>query len=43
MNEKTELTMEKAELCRLLVNSLCRDVCGRAEVTMITFWNCADV
>lgn len=37
MNEKTELTMEKAELCRLLVNSLCRDVYGRAEVIMITF------
>ena len=35
MNERTELTMEKAELCRLLVNSLCRDVCGRADADEI--------
>lgn len=35
MNERTELTMEKAELCRLLVNSLYRDVCERADADEI--------
>ena len=35
MDERTELTVEKAELCKLLMNSLYRDVCERANADEI--------
>lgn len=35
MDERTELAVEKAELCKLLMNSLYRDVCERANADEI--------
>ena len=35
MDERTWLAVEEAELCKLLMNSLCRDVCERADADEI--------
>lgn len=35
MNERTELAVEKAELCKLLMSGLYRDVCERANADEI--------
>lgn len=35
MDERAELAVEKAELCKLLMNSLYRDVCERANADEI--------
>ena len=35
MDERTELAVEKAELCKLLMSSLHRDVCERANADEI--------
>lgn len=35
MDEQTELAVEKAELCKLLMSSLYRDVCERANADEI--------
>ena len=35
MYERTELAVEKAELCKLLMGSLYRDVCERADADEI--------
>ena len=35
MDERTELAVEKAELCKLLMSSLYRDVCERADADEI--------